>query len=258
LTYDLMSLFRIKRKLRHAAEITAMPVMRDLLNFPMAMNLLTQATSRFDIRDEDYSTISDIRAYQPMDSIKRIHWKLTAKRNEWLVKIFQSNALNQIFLIVDTKKQGMGYREQCLLEDRVVELALSMAQYSMRRGMPVEFIASEGHRTTGQTLGEFGAIYHAAAEMAFEDEPPLSPFTILDKILSDAPGNINAVILTSELDGALYDKIMTAFSNGHYIAVLYFVPWVKSDTTEKIFDMLAQSGAPCYRLTDDMNIYNDE
>jgi len=39
---------------------------------------------------------------------------------------------------------------------------------------------------------------------------------------------------------------------------VYLVPRLKSEATEKVYDMLADSGAPCFRITDETKLYMDE
>jgi len=248
---DLTGLFKLTRHTRKRVEIVALPRVAEMKNFPLANNLLTQAQSRFDKRDEDYSTISDIRQYLPTDSIKRVHWKLTAKRNEWLVKNFQSNALHQVELILDSKRLDLDYKELIALEDRMVELSLGLARFCLRRGMPVEYIVGEGHTTNGMTPADFDAIYNTAGQMHFEISPNLSPNSILSQLLNDANGYVNAIILTARLDAPLYERIVNAQNNGHYVAVLYFTPSQPDKDSEKIFRLLTEGNGNVYRVKND-------
>jgi len=247
-TLDLTGLFRLNRKFNMDTKITALPGVADMSKYPIANNLLTQAQSRHDIRDEDYATISDIRPYLPTDSIKRVHWKLTAKRNEWLVKNFQSNALHQIAIIIDSKRISRDYQEQVVMEDRMIEMSLGLAMHCLRRGMPVDYMAGEGHKTMGRTFADFEAIYNTASVVQFEESPALSPGAILSQCLNDATGYVNAIILTARLDATLYERIANAQNNGHNIAVIYFPQRSPRRETEKIFSLLEEGGGHTYRV----------
>ena len=248
---DLTGLFRLTRNLNLPTEMVALPRIIDMTNFPITSNLLTQAQSRFDIRDEDYATISDIRPYLPTDSIKRVHWKLTAKRNEWLVKNFQSNALHQVQIILDTKRIDSTYKEQIIMEDKLIEMSIGLADFCLKRGMPVEYMAGEGHSIMGKHPADFETIYQTASRLIFEDEPILSPYSILAQSLNDATGYINAIIMTSRLDSTLYERVVNAQNNGHYIAVIYYAPRLPDRDTEKIFRLLEEGGSAVYRVTED-------
>ena len=252
---DLTGLFKLNRNLNMNTSIIALPRIADMTNFPVTSNLLTQAQSRYDIRDEDYATISDIRPYLQTDSIKRVHWKLTAKRNEWLVKNFQSNALHQVTMIVDSKRMDFSYKEQIIMEDRMIEISLGLADFCLRRGMPVEYTAGEGHTVVGKNPADFETVYQTASFLNFEESPTLSPYAILSQCLNDATGYVNAIILTTRLDTHLYERIVNAQNNGHYVAVVYFAPRIPNRNTEKIYKLLEEGGGACYRITEDDGIF---
>ena len=249
---DLTGLFRLNRKLNMNENIVALPRIADMTNFPIASNLLTQAQSRYDIRDEDYATISDIRPYLPTDSIKRVHWKLTAKRNEWLVKNFQSNALHQVTIILDGKRiERVSYKDQISTEDRMIEMSLGLARFCLRRNMPVEYIAGDGHKIVGNTPADFDSIYNMAARLQFDINPKLSPNAILSQSLNDAAGYVNAIIMTPRLDANLYERIANAQNNGHYVAVIYFAPRRPDKDADRIYRLLSEGNGNVYRVTEE-------
>ncbi|MCL1844077.1 MAG: DUF58 domain-containing protein [Defluviitaleaceae bacterium] len=250
LAIDITGLFKLNRKFDVQKPITSLPLVVDMADFPLAMNLMTQAHSRFDIRDEDYATISDIRAYQPTDSIKRVHWKLTAKRNEWLVKMFQSNALNSVTILLDSQRPALPPKEALALEDIIIETALGLAKFCLKKNMPVDMLTTEGHKACTRTAAEFDVIYQTAAELRFAPETAMSCPSILNSALIDASGYINAVIFTANLTAGLYERIINGANNGHYIAVLYFCPPTTppDEDSEEIFRSLTEGGMPCFRL----------
>jgi len=248
---DLTGLFRLNRNINMQASVVSMPRIADMSDFPITSNLMTQAQSRFDIRDEDYATISDIRHYLPTDSIKRVHWKLTAKRNEWMVKNFQSNALHQVTLILDTKRMDTNYKEQIIMEDKMIEMSIGLADFCLKKGMPVEFMAGEGHGISGRNPSDFEAVYQAAGRLNFDEDPALSPYAILSQSLNTTSGYINAIIMTTRLDTTLYERIANAQNNGHYVAVIYFAPRRPTRESEKIFKLLEEGTGAAYRVTED-------
>jgi uncharacterized protein (DUF58 family) len=254
---DMMGLFRLKRRFYKKTEIHVLPRIVDMSGFPLAMNVLTEAHSRYDIKDEDYATISDIRPYLPTDSIKRVHWKLTAKRNEWLVKNFQSNVLNKVTVIFDSLRLHLRYKEQIILEDRIIETAMGLARFCLRKGMPVNFMTGEGHTVSCQNAAMFETVYTIGSHLIFKEKPPYNPQSMLTQCLNDAAGYVNALILTPRLDGSLYERIVNGMNNGHYIAVLYFPTTIKDPDSEEIFQLLSEGGAPCFRVTEESLVDED-
>lgn len=245
---DLMGLFHLKRKTKRKATVTSLPRVVELENFPMATHLLTQAHSRFDIKDEDYATISDIRPYLPTDSIKRVHWKLTAKRSEWLVKNFQSNALNKVTMLMDTTQRSRRYREQIVIEDRIVELAMGLARFCLRRGMPIAFFTGEGHNAECFNAAAFETVYHLGSRITFSESPLFTSLSMLTHCLNEAAGYMNMLIFTTQLDGELYERIINGKNNGHYISVLYFPTVIRDPDSINIFQLLSASNVPVFRI----------
>jgi len=246
---DFMGLFSLTRKFDNQAELIVLPRIIELVSVPLAIDVVAEASSRFDIRDEDYSTIADIRSYLPTDSIKRVHWKLTAKRNEWLVKIFQSNALNCVSIILDNKRMRIPESEAYFLEDKMVEYSLGLIRYCLKKGMPVDFITTDGGKARAQTMSNFDAIYQSTARMMFEDSPALTPVSILTHVLNDSASYVNAVVVTATLDIALYERVINALNKGNYVAVIYFASEKPNQEYERIFKLLEEGGLPCFCIT---------
>jgi len=238
---DITGLFRLKREFVTAKKITSLPHVADVKNFPISMNLMTEASSRHDIRDEDYSTVSDIRQYQPTDSIKRVHWKLTAKRNEWLVKNFQSNALNLISIILDISRTEIPLKLSYALEDSMIENALGVAKFCLNKHMPVDFISSDGQKFSARKTSDFNIIYETASELRFIENAEPNCHIVLSQTLTNASGSVNAVIVTSNLTPELYGHIQKGKKSGHHITVLFFASDEKNHD-EEIFKLLSESG----------------
>ena len=246
---DFMGLFQLSRAYDRHAEIISLPRILDFSNMPLALDVVAEASSRFDIKDEDYSTIADIRSYLPTDSIKRVHWKLTAKRNEWLVKIFQANAINSMSIVLDSKRMTVPPEEMYPLEDLIVEYSLGLARYCLKRSMPVELIATNGNRTRAHNITGFDAMYKLCGGLKFEEEPSLDPVAVLTHMLNDSTSYVNAVICTAALSVELYERFINAINKGNYSAIMYFPTKVPNEECERIFNLLEEGGLPCFRIT---------
>ena len=246
---DFMGLFRLSYNHGSEAEIISMPQILDLANIPLIIDVVSETSSRFDIKDEDYATIADIRSYLPTDSIKRVHWKLTAKRNEWLVKIFQSNALNCITAVLDNQRLPIQGDEMYILEDKMVEYSLGLARFCLRKGMPVDFIITDGSKTRAQTMQNFDTIYQLTGGMQFQENPPITPASVLTHMLNDSTNYVNSVVFTAKLDIALYERVINVINKGNYTAIMYFTTEEPNPEYERIYNLMEEAGLPCFRIT---------
>ena len=246
---DFLGLFRIRRKINTKFEITAYPRITDLEHMQLAMHLLSKAPANLTIAQEDYADYADVRPYEPSDPIKKIHWKLTAKRGEWMVKNYQSSVLNSMAILLDSNKSKLSYESSVKLEDIVMEHAVAVLRYCLRHQMPVDLLFGRSIRETGQHIGDFDAIYNVMANLSFEDED-FSVNDALSGYLNETSRNVNVVILTSVLDMSLYERILNAVRFGHYIAVMYFVTGkLEVDRASgHVFNRLQGSGLNCVKV----------
>jgi uncharacterized protein (DUF58 family) len=251
---DMTGLVSLRRRTKKYISLTVLPQVPDLAGFPLAMNLLTQATSRYDIRDEDYSTISDIRQYVPTDSIKRVHWKLTAKRQEWLVKVFQSNALNTVSIIMDVRRVQASHKEILQIETNMVEMAAGLAKFCLTHAMPICFHTTKGAEIHAVNGADFGTVYSTLADMQFTADIPLTPSAILKDVVSGTTGYVNAVVLAAELDDDIVERVISARGSGHHVAVVYFPGFVHMRDYQRRYDALREYGVQVFRITADEGI----
>lgn len=91
---------------------------------------------------EDPSSPSDIRAWQQGDPLKRIHWKMSARKRELMVRQFEEPALPDALVLLDTappylpeEMESEGRR--AFLRDAVLETAASVVACQIRQDNPV-------------------------------------------------------------------------------------------------------------------------
>ncbi|MCL2708859.1 MAG: DUF58 domain-containing protein [Defluviitaleaceae bacterium] len=239
---DLLGLFVLRKKLGGSFAFTSLPYVIELPGLTVA-SLLSQAHSNFDVRDEDYSSVADVRPYEINDSIKRVHWQLTAKRGQWLVKNFQSHALNSSSILFDDTRPPLGQEEAYALEDRVVEHTLSVVYYCLHRRMPVTLYAGKGLKAWGRTPGDFNALYHILARIRFDVADGTEGLGLsLDECVASQNGYANVIVAATKLDESIFNRIAKACASGHFIVVVYFPCDVPGLESERVFEKLIAGG----------------
>ena len=76
--------------------------------------------------NEDQFTIRDVREYRQGDSLKKIHWKLSARYGELYVKNFENISGEQTVIFVDLNKKNNDYDIYGIYEEKVVDIAISL------------------------------------------------------------------------------------------------------------------------------------
>ena len=99
---------------------------------------------------EDPIRIMGVRDYQPHDSLRRIHWKATARQQSLQVKVFEPTTTLDIalFFAVDTFKLESRYDNDF---EHAISIAASIARYSMDKGDPVGLFVNTRLADSGQS-----------------------------------------------------------------------------------------------------------
>lgn len=101
IVHDMLHIVTRKRNITYCSELSILPVITE--------QVLLMQNSRIDgmETEQDCSAravsenMLDIREYQPGDRLQHIHWKLSAKRDNLLVKEFESNAEVSLCLLLE-------------------------------------------------------------------------------------------------------------------------------------------------------------
>lgn len=98
---------------------------------------------------EDPTRIMGIRDYKPHDSLKRIHWKATARRQSLQVKVFEPTTTLDviIFLAVDSFNQDSSYDNDF---EYGISIAASLAKYITDKGYPTGLFVNSRLADSGQ------------------------------------------------------------------------------------------------------------
>ena len=124
---DLMGFFRIRREIDPALfELLVLP--NRFPTEPLTLAPGDPGTEMLARASEDLSAPSDIREYQPGDALKKIHWKLSLRKQELLVRKFDEPILQEVLILMDcSRPPSWGHPEaEADLRDTLLETAASV------------------------------------------------------------------------------------------------------------------------------------
>lgn len=83
---------------------------------------------------EDISSPSDVRTYQPGDPMKKIHWKLSVRKNELMVRKFEEPVIQAAVALMDCARPPFHKQEEAHADvrDTLLETAASVIAAQMR------------------------------------------------------------------------------------------------------------------------------
>lgn len=101
------------------------------------------------LRGSDFSDVSHVREYIPGDAIKNIHWKLSAKKDAWMVKERLQMSSRKLLVVLRLDKSSNE------AADLTVETLYSFGIFFLRNRVPVTlFWWSEKYHETRQQTAE--------------------------------------------------------------------------------------------------------
>lgn len=203
---------------------------------------------------DETASLKQIRAYQMGDPIKRIHWKLTARARELMVRQFEQPSTPENLLLIDCADPGLSGEAAIALADQVTECAAAFAGHLLERWTRVRLVAyPEGRQ---EMLGDKPSDFHGMHRFL-----ALLPFTghlsMADVIrLETGQAQPESIFLVSTgMPGPLFDTLVALAASGvEVLAVVVMPEGSDPEATNRILGELTNHGvrAVCLHPGEDL------
>lgn len=240
---DLLGIFRINRKVNETIKVRVVPKIYDV----MVPDLFNEINLEAEVRNkryfEDVSLFEDVRKYQYGDSIKRIHWKLSAKSQELLVKNYNGISKNRVTILIDMQPINGDNENILFCEDRIIESSLSMAKHFCDKYEQVQVIFFNKGIMNNIDIAnpeEFMGLYNIIALMDFNAGYPILNLTksaILNNISS---GNI--FIVSASLDTNFLGELLEISLKGFDVRLILCETVSSGSEEEKLIEEIKSQG----------------
>jgi uncharacterized protein (DUF58 family) len=107
LSGDPFGFYLTPRRIDAKASIIVYPRIIPLDAFKLPSGLLSGGDANRHMTQHITTNAAGVREYVPGDSINRVHWKSTARRNQLIVKEFELDPLVDIWLLTDFSRQSL-------------------------------------------------------------------------------------------------------------------------------------------------------
>ena len=139
---DPFGLFRRSRRFSERQEVLIYPASDPLPGFQPMMLGVPGDGSRPRPSLQPTPSVSHVREYLPGDSLGRIHWPTTARSGRLMVKQFDHEVGNDLWLLLDLDAARQVGHGDDGTEEHAVHAAASVAERALSLGVPVGLIAS--------------------------------------------------------------------------------------------------------------------
>jgi len=211
--YDLLRIFKFKLRHTPACMVTVTPrrIMLDETNALCADDYDSSITN---VSFMDSGSFASVRKYADGDLMKRVHWKLSAKHDELMVKEMEQNLGSSALIITDMHAVSGNADENMRVADACVEAALAITRKIISDGRS----AVNVYRMNDSDIGVL------SAEKPEDYEKLVSLFAVLpitetgkdaESLIPRAAEQLSSTepvfIITPELDAKVFTSMVNRF-----------------------------------------------
>lgn len=208
---------------------------------------------------QDGVTLISLKPYQPGDPIKRIHWKASARGRELLVKSFEERGDTGVYVLLNSTAQGYALDQEHQVEDRLVEIALSLIDYCLKGGLGVTLVYEQGEGLR-EIKGSHSRDYQGFLDglVSFSPQGKMPFAEVIERVRATIPQGNTLFILTPQLPKPLaIQGIQMKMEN---LEPVYFVveppkpAGTSGDQEEALKKVLQGEGISLYVLRPDQEL----
>ncbi len=136
---DLLGLFSIEKMPEtKGGNLVVLPLPFDVGQLTYAQG--DSGTESIARASEDVTSPTELRSYQPGDAMKKIHWKLSLRKQELMVRKYDAPVMPDALVLLDCSQPPRQADEasQADLRDALLETAASIMQENVRDGHPAK------------------------------------------------------------------------------------------------------------------------
>lgn len=167
-SYDLLCTQTFAHKLEVDATLCVYPSLVDVQRLiPVFRHMNGGLTTRVPLFEDPFA-FAGVREYTPQDSMRRIHWKASARMGFWQVKTTEYMASTPVVILLNLESPGV-FTPVDLLEDSI-RLAYSLVYYLCSNGVQTRLVVAGDEKIRLEENGrhQIAAVRRALALVSYE------------------------------------------------------------------------------------------
>lgn len=255
---DFLGIFKLVRRNKKPLLMNVYPRNLHIDSFVLNTNYSFGDISNFIGIQEDTSTIKEIDKYSYGDSLRKVHWKLTAKSNELMVKKYENYASVSAVYIIDLKNNDFSEEDNAIVEDKHIETAIAVLKRLIHDDIDVKIVYADEKITSIQCRSflDFEKVYEILAKVKFDQNIKFTD--IIYSQTNENVSNSNIIISTSNLDYELYETMSKMKLLGYDISLIHIstkeILGKKETDINQILFLLLELGIKVYNINISDNI----
>jgi uncharacterized protein (DUF58 family) len=221
-------------------QLTVVPQLRIIEDIPDFYNSCLQSGELHSHTVGEFAEFTDVRPYAPNDSMRHIHWKLSAKRGEWIVKSYEPESSNEATVFFDMSILTSAPRRQALAEDNLLETGLSVCYYCVKHRISLDVFTGGQDRFYVRSIADFEELYRLTPLLDFSAD--FSMTTELADFLALKTYPQNIVVISNNVDDELAGYLADARLLGHNVILFHSEAYLEPEAAEHAVAAMRRAG----------------
>lgn len=232
---DMFGLFSVsRRESRQLVKVEVRPRVTDTQ--PMMLKPVETGPESILREQDDTASPADIRKWQDGDELRRVHWKLSMRKQEMMVKVFEASGKPDMLIVPDLSEIRAMPDQALTFEDGIVEATIAMAKAQLEKGYQV-FLPLVNSRPSEISAALPQEVERIAEKMTHVKFDSLYPFEqVLLSMNSRLSRTGGLALVTSKLTVRVADLAVQIHSLGVNVRVV----WVTDDQRDEQVQLLAR------------------
>ncbi len=224
---DLFGFFSIRRCPEASqGDLLVLPVV-----FPVEDLLFAPGDSGFETlarATEDVTNPSDVRTYQQGDALKKIHWKLSLRKGELMVRRFEEPVLPEVLVLMDcSQPPTWGHPDaEADVRDSLLETAASVVAHQLHSDHGVRLPLQGMHPVEFEKSMGLPLLLEDLARLDFSETDRFERVLLLETRRLRKVGS--TVIVSARLNSNMVDMMIRMRRMGPYVR-LYLITFTPDD-----------------------------
>ncbi len=224
---DLFGFFSIRRCPEASqGDLLVLPVV-----FPVEDLLFAPGDSGFETlarATEDVTNPSDVRTYQQGDALKKIHWKLSLRKGELMVRRFEEPVLPEVLVLMDcSQPPTWGHPDaEADVRDSLLETAASVVAHQLHSDHGVRLPLQGAHPVEFEKSMGLPMLLEDLARLDFSETDRFERVLLLETRRLRKVGS--TVIVSARLNSNMVDMMIRMRRMGPYVR-LYLITFTPDD-----------------------------
>lgn len=201
---DIFGFYNLNKKIKSQAALLVYPELVNLSTFEVSSS---QQSGDLLIKDSSYidrTRIASLREYSEGDSIKSIHWKLSAKKDAPIVKDFEFRGDTSVNIIIDNYTKNYIKDIDRRMEDKAATAAMSIINYCLDNNISVDTITQDNDSiqiTKGQNKSNLKSFLELLAKFQGNGTYPLND--LIERVDIQIVKGTSLIIVTNNLNSEI-------------------------------------------------------